>query len=77
MGFYLLLAVGLVGVVAFLLVVGAMYPGNGSDLLDYDPVGRAAKKILAEEEDMREMEDLRSEQEALALERAQRRGEPG
>ena len=75
MGFYLLLAVGFVGVVAFLLVVGRMYPGNGADLLDYDPIGRAAKKILVEEEDIVQMRELREKQEELAQQRSERRGD--
>ena len=75
MGFYVLLAVGFVGVVAFLLVVGRMYPGNGADLLDYDPIGRAAKKILVEEEDIEQMRELRSKQEELEQQRAAHRGD--
>jgi hypothetical protein len=77
MGFFLMLAVGLVVVVVFLLVIGAMYPGNGADLLDYDPVGRAAKKILAEDEDAIQMQDLQAERERQAQRRAQRHGDPG
>jgi hypothetical protein len=77
MSFYLMLAVVLGIFLVFLLIVGSLYPGNGSDLLDYDPAGRAARKILAEDEDIHQMHELRAEQEELAQRRAQRRGEPG
>lgn len=75
MGFFTLVAVTTIGFVVFLLVIGRFYPGNGSDLVDWDPAGRAAEKILAEAEDEEQMHALRAERQRVKAERAQRRQE--
>lgn len=73
MGFFTLVFVTIAGFVVLLLVIGRLYSGSGADLLDWDPAGRAASKILAEIEDEQQMHELRDDRERLEAERAARR----
>ena len=59
----------LVGLVVFFLILGKLTPGNGADLVDWDPVAMAERKL---ERQLRDQEELLR----LSNEKRGRRGLP-
>lgn len=52
-----MIGVGLAVLILLLVLLGRMYPGDGSDLLDWDPLGRTERAAALDAEDARQMLD--------------------
>lgn len=44
-----------VGIIAFFFLLGRFSGGNGADLVDWDPTGRAEQKRMLDHEDVEQM----------------------
>ena len=47
-----------VGLILFFFLLGRFTPGDGSDLVDWDPGGRADKRRILEHEDVDQMLEM-------------------
>jgi hypothetical protein len=69
MSFGLLILLSVIGFVVFVLVLAKLYPGDGADLIDWDPERRVEARMMADDEDMEQMlavENRRRRTEGLA-----------
>lgn len=47
-----------VGLLLFFFILGRVTPGDGSDLVDWDPAGRADRRRVLEHEDVDQMLEM-------------------